>query len=91
MHNLSYEFQFIRRQFEWDKIFFLDVRKPVYAVTKTGIEFRCSWKLSSKSLAKVGEDLQKYTVHKKTGDLDYKLIRTSITLPFESKERTVGS
>lgn len=79
VHNLSYEFQFIRRQFEWDKIFFLDVRKPVYAVTKTGIEFRCSWKLSSKSLAKVGEDLQKYTVHKKTGDLDYKLIRTSVT------------
>lgn len=79
VHNLSYEFQFIRQRFEWDKIFFLDERKPVYAVTKEGIEFRCSWKLSSKSLAKVGNDLQKYTAHKSTGDLDYTLIRTSET------------
>lgn len=79
VHNLSYEFQFIRQRFEWDKIFFLDERKPVYAVTKEGIEFRCSWKLSSKSLAKVGNDLQKYTAHKSIGDLDYTLIRTSET------------
>lgn len=79
VHNLAYEFQFIRQRFEWDKIFFLDERKPVYAVTKDGIEFRCSWKLSSKSLAKVGNDLQKYTAHKSTGDLDYTLIRTSET------------
>lgn len=79
VHNLAYEFQFIRQRFEWDKIFFLDERKPVYAVTKEGIEFRCSWKLSSKSLAKVGNDLQKYTAHKSIGDLDYTLIRTSET------------
>lgn len=79
VHNLAYEFQFIRQRFEWDRIFFLDERKPVYAVTKDGIEFRCSWKLSSKSLAKVGSDLQKYTAHKSTGDLDYTLIRTSET------------
>lgn len=78
IHNFAYEFQFMRKQFEWDKIFFLDERKPVYAITG-GFEFRCSLKLSSKSLAKVGEDLQKYHVEKKIGDLDYSLIRTSIT------------
>lgn len=78
IHNFSYEFQFMRKRFNWDKIFFLDERKPVYAITG-GIEYRCSLKLSSKSLAKVGEDLQKYKVNKKTGDLDYYLVRTPTT------------
>lgn len=74
VHNLAYEWQFIRKQFKWDKVFFLDERKPVYAQTG-GIEFRCSLKLSSKSLAKVGEDLVKYKEHKHVGDLDYQLNR----------------
>lgn len=74
VHNLAYEWQFIRKQFKWDKVFFLDERKPVYALTG-GIEFRCSLKLSSKSLAKVGEDLVKYKEHKHVGDLDYQLNR----------------
>ena len=73
VHNLAYEFQFMRKLIDWDKVFFLDERKPVYAIAQ-GIEFRCSLKLSSKSLAKVAEDLQKYKVSKKTGDLDYQLI-----------------
>lgn len=75
VHNLAYEFQFMRRWFSWTKIFFLDERKPVYCISECGVEFRCSFKLSSKSLKKVGEDLQKYKFSKKTGDLDYKLIR----------------
>ena len=74
VHNLAYEWQFIRKQFKWDKVFFLDERKPVYVQTG-GIEFRCSLKLSSKSLAKVGEDLVKYKEHKHVGDLDYQLNR----------------
>lgn len=78
VHNLPYEFQFMRKHFSWTKLFFLDERKPVYAIAE-GIEYRCSLKLSSKSLAKVGQDLQKYKVEKKVGDLDYSLIRTSET------------
>lgn len=78
VHNLAYEFQFIRKRFKWDKIFFLDVRKPVYAISD-GIEYRCSYKLSSKSLKKVGEDLRKYKVEKMVGDLDYQLVRTSVS------------
>ena len=79
VHNLAYEFQFMRRWFSWTKIFFLDERKPVYCISGNGIEFRCSFKLSSKSLKKVGEDLQKYKFQKKDGDLDYKLARHSKT------------
>lgn len=74
VHNLAYEWQFMRKRFKWDKVFLLEERKPVYAQTG-GIEFRCSLKLSSKSLAKVGEDLVKYKEHKHTGDLDYQLNR----------------
>lgn len=84
VHNLAYEWQFFRKRFEWDKVFFLDNRKPVYAITG-GYEYRCSLKLSSKSLRKVGQDLQKYKCEKKMGDLDYSLVRTSKT-PLTEKE-----
>lgn len=78
VHNLSYEFQFIRKRFKWDKVFLLESRAPVYALTG-GIEFRCSLKLSSKKLEKVGKDLQRYKVEKLVGDLDYKTLRLSTT------------
>ena len=79
VHNLAYEFQFMRKHLEWNEVFLLEERKPVYAHTD-GIEFRCSLKLSGgKSLAKVGEDLHKYKVEKKVGDLDYTKIRHSKT------------
>lgn len=84
IHNLAYEFQFMRKWFDWDKLFFLDERKPVYA-RAGGIEYRCSLKLSSKSLAKVGDDLQRYKVVKMVGDLDYSMVRTSET-PLTEKE-----
>lgn len=79
VHNLAYEFQFMRKHLEWNEVFLLEERKPVYAHTD-GIEFRCSIKLSGgKSLAKVGEDLHKYKVQKMVGDLDYTKIRHSKT------------
>ena len=80
IQNLGYEFQFIRKWFEWSKVFSIDTRKPLYALTQdTGIEFRCSYILSGSSLAKMGEELQKYPVKKMVGDLDYSLIRHSKT------------
>lgn len=79
VHNLPYEFQFIRKRLKWDKIFILSKRKPVYSISQ-GIEFRCSLKLSGgKSLEKVAEDLQKYRVKKAVGNLDYSIIRTPLT------------
>lgn len=75
VHNLSYEFQFICKRFEWFKIFAIDQRKPIYAITTDGIEFRDSYLLSGYALAKLGDELRKYPVSKMVGDLDYSLMR----------------
>lgn len=79
VHNLSYEFQFMRKWFEWDKVFSIDSRKPVYALTSTGVEFRCSYILSGYSLAKLGDELRTYPVRKLVGALDYEKIRHNKT------------
>ena len=85
VHNLAYEFQFIRCWLEWKYIFALKRYKPVKALCTYGIEFRCSYQLSGYSLAKLGDELQEYKVKKLTGDLDYKLKRHSYT-PLTDKE-----
>lgn len=85
VHNLSYEFQWFRNLFEWEKVFSIDDRKPIYAITKNGFEFRCSYLLSGYSLEVLGHNLTKYKVEKMVGDLDYKLIRHSGT-PLTEKE-----
>ena len=79
VHNLSYEFQFIKDRFKWTKVFALDTRKVNYCRTDNGIEFRCSYQLSGYNLETVGRNLQKYKVNKMVGDLDYKKIRTKDT------------
>ena len=78
VHNLSYEMQFMRKYFIWEEVFSIRERKPIYAVTEDGIEFRCSYLLTGYSLAKVGEMLRK-PIDKLVGDLDYDLIRHSET------------
>ena len=85
VHNLSYAFQFMRKHFEWSQVFAVEPRKPVYAITTNGIEFRDSYILSGYSLAKLGDELQKYPVKKMVGDLDYSLIRHAET-PLTEKE-----
>lgn len=85
VHNLSYEFQFIKNYFKWDDVFSMKTRRPVYAVSG-GLEFRCSYYLSNYALAYIGDNLlTKYPVKKMVGDLDYSLIRHSNT-PLTEKE-----
>lgn len=85
VHNLAYEFQFIRHHIEWNKIFAVDIRKPLYALTESGLEFRCSYLLSGYNLEKLGEQLREFQISKLTGYLDYSLPRHSKT-PLTEKE-----
>lgn len=85
VHNLAFEFQFIRKRFEWSRVFAIENRRPVEAVTVTGIDFKCSYILSGYALGKLDDELQKYHVEKMEGDLDYSLFRHSKT-PMTEKE-----
>lgn len=79
VHNLSFEFQFIKNWFKWDKVFSMKNRRPVVAISG-GIEFRCSYYLSNYNLAYIGEKLLiKYPIKKLVGNLNYDLIRHSKT------------
>ena len=79
VHNLSYEFQFMRKYFNWLDVFAVDERKPVKALCSYGIEFRDSYILSGYSLKKLAENLVSHNIKKLVGDLDYNLTRTHIT------------
>ena len=79
VHNLAFEFQFMRCLLTWHKVFSIAPRKPIYAITNYGIEFRCSYILTNYSLAKLGEQLNTYKIEKLTGNLDYKKERTPAT------------
>lgn len=85
IHNFSFEFQFMRKYFEWTEVFAISERKPIKALTSLGIEFRDSYILSGYSLAKTAENLANHTIEKMTGDLDYSLLRTKDT-PLSEEE-----
>ena len=84
-HNLGYEFEFMRKWFNWKKVFAMDNHKPIYALTESGIEYRCSLLLSGYSLEVLAKNLHTYDIRKLVGDLDYTLIRHSKT-PLTSEE-----
>lgn len=86
VHFLDHEFAFIRKQFKWSTIFSRKTRSPIYAITTDGIEFRDSYILTGKSLAKTAEDIRTYKgMRKQIGDLDYTKIRGTKT-PLSKKE-----
>ena len=85
VHNLGYDFQFFRPYFKFEKVFALDLRDPLKAVSEDGIEFRCSYKLSGYSLDKTAEHLTRHNIKKLIGFLDYQKIRTPET-PLSAKE-----
>ena len=79
VHNLGYEFQFMKDYLEWEEVFSVEVRKPIKALTTTGIEFRDSYILSGMALSRVAKNLTKHKVKKLVGNLEYDLIRHSGT------------
>ncbi len=83
VHNLSYEFQFmrcfIRDYFGGCTIFAISKRKPIKVVCNNGIEFRCSYILTNMSLEKAGENELGMEHLKAAGDLDYRKLRTPAT------------
>lgn len=85
IHNLSFEFQFMRKWFEWESVFSTKDRNPIQAMTKQGVEFRDSYILSGLTLEKTAENLTSHEVKKLVGDLDYSLVRTEAT-PVTEKE-----
>lgn len=88
VHNLGYEYEFIRNYFDIvpttergrigeerivkETFFIGNVHRPARILTKEGIEFRCSYLLTNAPLARVGDQVG---IPKMLGDLDYDLIR----------------
>ena len=72
VHNLPFEFQFLKNRFRWTDVFAIADRHKVVRARAEGIEFRCTLALTNKSLAAVGKEVG---IPKLKGDLDYGLIR----------------
>ena len=85
VHNLGYEFQFMRKYFTWENVFAIAERKPVKALSSLGIEFKDSYILSGYSLENTAKNLSTFKVKKLVGDLDYSKIRHHST-PLTPKE-----
>ena len=79
VHNLAYEFQFLRNIFNMKNVFARKSRKPIkFELEDFNIEFRCSYMMSNCSLEKLA-DVYKLDVKKLVGNLDYSLMRNSKT------------
>lgn len=89
VHNLSYEFQFIRDFLKNDlggfEVFATARRTPIYVMCAAGFEFRCSYKLTNMSLEKACQNELGVIHPKAAGDLDYKKVRTATT-PLDDTE-----
>lgn len=79
VHNLAYEFQFMKDFLEFDNIFSIDEHTILKCTTVDGLEFRCSYKLSNMNLQKFIENTPNHFYIKGVGDLDYSILRTPTT------------
>lgn len=84
VHNLSFEFQFLRGLYEIKDMFAREKRKPIRFRIDC-FEFRCSYILSNMSLQKWCQNCEGVEHAKAQGDLDYRLMRGSKT-PLTKKE-----
>lgn len=72
IHNINYEYTFLRETIQFTRKFFTEPRKPL-TLNYGNILFRCSYRLTMMSLAKWGEQIG---VKKAVGDLDYHALYT---------------
>ena len=87
VHNLSFEFQFLKSVFKVNNVFARKSHKVIRCELEDyNIEFRCSFTMSNCALASLPR-LYKLPVEKKVGDLDYSKLRTSIT---ELSDKEIG-
>ena len=84
VHNLAFDFQFIRSHFHVSEIFAREERKVMYAEIDECIVFKCSYILTNKSLDMLSEETE---TKKLIGDLDYELLRTPDTKLTEPEKR----
>lgn len=79
VHNLAFEFQFLRNVINDFEVF---ARKPLHPIVarsdSMGVEFRCSLMLTVAKLSKL-PSMFNLPVEKMTGDLDYNVLRTCDT------------
>lgn len=79
IHNLSYEFQFLRSQFNFKDVFARTQRKVMKASLEDyNIEFHCSYMMTNISLEKLA-DTFKLPIKKLVGNLEYDIIRVPTT------------
>lgn len=76
VHNLAFDFQFIRSHFHVSEIFAREERKVMYAEIDECIIFKCSYILTNKSLDLLSQETK---TKKLVGYVDYELIRTPVT------------
>lgn len=79
VHNLAYEFQFIRNFFRMTDVFAIDKRKVVKCTLNDVFELRCSYKLSNMSLDMFLKNTQGVQHYKKVGKFDYSKLRLPST------------
>ena len=85
VHNLAFEFQFLKSIFDFKNVVARKAHKVMTAILEEyNIMFKCSYFMSNCALEYLPE-LFHLPVKKMTGDLDYKLERTSNT-PLSEKE-----
>lgn len=87
IHNASFEFQFLKTQFNFKNV----VARKKHKVMKCefvdfNIEIHCTYMMSNCSLKQLPK-VFKLPVEKKVGDLDYSLLRTSVTKLTEKELR----
>ena len=86
VHNLPFEFQFMRRFFYVLEGFYKDIRKPLKVLLNDTIELRDSYALSNMSLEKFCKNTEGVIHYKLVDTYDYTKIRTPETPLTEEEE-----